>query len=155
MDYTTFLEENKGENACASKQMQSLYEACHQLQDGRKARGKQYDLAGVLLVMVLAKLAGMNSLLAASEWVKDQEQIIRANVNLSWKRMPCANTYSYVLAHLESQQVNAHLASWFVHPGMLRRKGETHRDYSSTRCAAPRDPDAGPGPVGMVYRLPH
>src|SRR6266581_6859719 len=114
MDYTTLLEENKGKQVCSSKQVQSLYEVCRHLEDGRKARGRQYDLAGVLVVVILAKLAGMSSLLAASEWAKDQDQVIRANVNLSWKRMPCTNTYSYVLARLDSQQVNAHLAAWFV-----------------------------------------
>ncbi|EFH89365.1 hypothetical protein Krac_10915 [Ktedonobacter racemifer DSM 44963] len=124
MDYTTLLEENKGEPVCSSRQMQSLYQVCHHPRDGRKARGRQYDLAGVLLVVVLAKLAGMSSLLAASEWAKDQEKVIRANVNLSWKRMPCANTYSYVLARLDSQQVNAHLAAWFVRQMSHQREGE-------------------------------
>jgi hypothetical protein len=54
----------------------------------------------------------------------DQEKVIRANVNLSWKRMPCANTYSYVLARLDSQQVNAHLAAWFVRQMSHQREGE-------------------------------
>lgn len=114
MDYTTFQIESKQEDDPTPKQIHSLYQVCQQLKDGRKARGRQYDLAGVLLVMVLAKLAGMNSLLAASEWAKDQEEVIRKNVGLLWKRMPCANTYSYILARLESQHVNAHLAAWFV-----------------------------------------
>lgn len=46
--------------------MHSFYAVCEQLVDGRKARGKRYDLAGVLVVMVLAKLAGMSSVLAVS-----------------------------------------------------------------------------------------
>lgn len=70
MDYTTLLEENKREHACSSRQMHSRYQACQQIKDGRKARGKQYDLAGVLLLVVLAKLAGMSSLLAASRMGK-------------------------------------------------------------------------------------
>ncbi len=124
MDYTTLLEENKGKQVCSSKQVQSLYEVCRHLEDGRKARGRQYDLAGVLVVVILAKLAGMSSLLAASEWAKDQDQVIRANVNLSWKRMPCTNTYSYVLARLDSQQVNAHLAAWFVRQMSHQQEGD-------------------------------
>ena len=36
--------------------------------------------------------------------------------------MPCANTYSYALAHLDSQQVNAQIAAWFV------------RDFAQSRC---------------------
>jgi hypothetical protein len=49
----------------------------------------------LLVVLVLAKLAGMQSLLGASEWIADQEALLREGLQLSWKRMPCTNTYSY------------------------------------------------------------
>jgi hypothetical protein len=75
--------------------MQSLYQVCQEVVDGRRARGKRYELAGLLVVLVLAKLAGMKSLLGASEWIQDQEALLRQGLQLSWKRMPCANTYSY------------------------------------------------------------
>src|SRR5258708_6193472 len=113
MDYTAFLKESETEVPTA-KQLPSLYEICKHLTDGRKARGKRYDFAGIPRVLIWAKLAGMSSVLAVSEWAKDQEAAIRASVGLGWKRMPCANTYSYVLARLDSQEVNAHLAAWFV-----------------------------------------
>ena len=51
-------------------------------------------LADLLVVLVLAKLAGMQSLKGASDWVQDQEALLRERLQLSWKRMPCANTYS-------------------------------------------------------------
>lgn len=114
MNYTALVEENQMEEVPTPRQLPSLYQMCQQLTDGRKARGKRYDLAGVLLVLVWAKLAGMSSVLAVSEWAKDQEAAIRRSGGLGWKRMPCANTYSYVLARLDSQQVNAQLAAWFV-----------------------------------------
>lgn len=122
MDYTLLPEESKEEHVCSSDQIQSLYERCRQLNDGRKARGRQYDLAGLLLVVILAKLAGASSLLAVSEWAKDQEEMIRGRAKLTWKQMPCATTYSYALERLESQQVNEHLAAWFVrHMSKCRR----------------------------------
>src|SRR5258708_16464127 len=65
----------------------------------------------------------MSSVLAVSEWATDQEATIRRSVGLEWKRMPCANTYSYVLERLDSQQVNAYLAAWFVRQ-MAQRPGE-------------------------------
>ena len=58
MDYTTLIAESKEGQEQPPKGMQSLYEVCHQVVDGREARGKQYDLAGLLVVLVLAKLAG-------------------------------------------------------------------------------------------------
>jgi DDE_Tnp_1-associated len=104
--------------------MQSLYEVCQQVVDGRKARGKRSDLAGLLVVLVLAKLAGMQSLLGASDWIQDQEARLCEGLPLSWKRMPCANTYSYALARLDSQQVNAALAAWLVRQEAENRCGE-------------------------------
>src|ERR1051326_9502257 len=104
MDYTTLLPESQAGQEQPIKQMQSLYEVCQQLVDGRKARGKRYDLAGLLVVLVLAKLAGMQSLLGAADWARDQEAFLREGLHLPWKRMPCANTSSYALAGLDSQQ---------------------------------------------------
>src|SRR5438132_10390231 len=105
MDYTTLCTESKEDQEQSTKGMQSLYEVCQQVVDGREARGKRYELAGLLVVLVLAKLAGMQSLSGASDWVQDQEALLRERLQLPWKRMPCANTYSYALARLDSQQV--------------------------------------------------
>jgi predicted transposase YbfD/YdcC len=124
MDYTTLLPEVKEAQEPAATQMHSLYSLCQQLVDGRAACGKRYDLAGILVVLVLAKLAGMKNLLGASEWVKHQEEVLREGLQLSWKRMPCANTYSYVLARLKRQEVNATLAAWFVRQVAAGRKKE-------------------------------
>lgn len=114
MDYTTLGPESKEGQEQPPIRMQSLYEVCQQVVDGREARGEtRIALAGLLVVLVLAKLAGMQSLLGASEWIADQASLLREGLQLSWKRMPCTNTYSYALARLDSQQVNAALAAWF------------------------------------------
>jgi len=127
MDYTALLRESQTERVFSARQAPALYMVCQQLTDGRKARGKRYDLAGILLVLIWAKLAGMSSILAVSEWAKEQEAMICSSVGLGWKRVPCANTYSYVLQRLDSQQVNAHLAAWFVRQ-MAQRPGEERDD---------------------------
>ncbi len=116
--------ESKEDQEQGAKGMQSLYEVCQQVVDGPEARGKRYDLAGLLVVLVLAKLAGMQSLLGASDWIRDQETFLREGLQLSWKRMPCANTYSYALGRLDSQQVNAALAAWCVRKEAESRCGE-------------------------------
>src|SRR2546421_2980478 len=124
MDYTTLLPESQEGQEQLSKRMHSLYQVCQQLVDGRKARGKRYDVAGLLVVLVLAKLAGMQSLVGASDWARDQEAFLRESLQLPWKRMPCANTYSYALARLDSQEVNAALAAWGVRKEAESRCGE-------------------------------
>jgi len=51
MDYTTlFPKSQEGQNQPVER-MQSLYQVCQQVVDGRKARGKRYDLAGLLVVL--------------------------------------------------------------------------------------------------------
>src|SRR5437763_8199674 len=124
MDYTTLVTESKEDPEQTVKGMQSLYEVCQEVADGRCARGKRYELAGLLVVLVLAKLAGMQSLSGASDWVQDQGALLREGLQLPWKRMPCANTYSYALARLDSQQVNAALAAWCVRKEAESRCGE-------------------------------
>src|SRR5438105_9651375 len=56
--------------------------------------------------------------------LEDQEAFLGQGLQLSWKRMPCANTYSYALARLDSQQVNATLAAWCVRKEAASRCGE-------------------------------
>ncbi len=124
MDYTTLFAESKEGQEQTAIRMQSLYEVCQQVVDGRCGRGKRYELADLLVVLVLAKLAGMQSLLGASDWIRDQEALLREGLQLSWKRMPCANTYSYALARLDSQEVNAALAAWCVRKEAASRCGE-------------------------------
>src|SRR5437016_3863170 len=124
MDYTTLVAESQEDQEHLPKQMQSLYQVCQQVVAGREGRGKRYELAGLLVVLLLAKLAGMQSLSGASDWVQDQGARLCEGLQLPWKRMPCANTYSYALARLDSQQVNAALAAWCVRKEAESRCGE-------------------------------
>jgi hypothetical protein len=59
MEYITLTLEESDTQRLSHEQTHSLYEVCKQIGDKRAARGKQYDLAGLLIVLVLAKLAGM------------------------------------------------------------------------------------------------
>jgi predicted transposase YbfD/YdcC len=124
MEYTTLLADVKRHQEPSQRERISLQMVCQEIVDGRAARGKRYDLAGLLLVLVLAKMAGMRSLLGASEWIKHHEELLREELHLSWKGMPCANTYSYALARLKSQEVNGQLAAWCTRQETLRRSAE-------------------------------
>jgi len=43
MDYTTLVAESKADQEQPPKGMQSLYDVCQQVGDGRDARGKRYE----------------------------------------------------------------------------------------------------------------
>lgn len=130
MDYTTLNPEGSDAQALSQEQTHALYEALKQLVDGRAARGKQYELAGLLMVLILAKVAGMKSLVGASDWIRDQQEEVCDQLKLAWKRMPCANTYKYALARLDSQQVTTQLGAWLV-----RKEAESRCGAEPSRLA--------------------
>jgi hypothetical protein len=55
MDYSTLGTEIKENPEQVRAWAVGLYEVCQHLVDGRAARGKRYDLASLLVVLVLAK----------------------------------------------------------------------------------------------------
>src|SRR5436305_11165580 len=117
MDYTTLSAQSQEGPEQTAKGMQALHEVCQQVVDGREARGKRYELAGLLVVLMLAKLAGMQSLSGASDRVQDQEARLGERLQLPWKRMPCANTYSYALARLDRKAGECRAGSMVRAPG--------------------------------------
>lgn len=75
----------------------SLYERLSRLQDRRKAKGRRYSLALVLLLILLAKLAGEDKPSGIAEWVQHRGQQLAAMLRLKRVTMPCHNTYRRVL----------------------------------------------------------
>jgi predicted transposase YbfD/YdcC len=61
--------------------------------DKRKAKGLRYQLASVLLLVVLAKLAGQDRPSGIAAWVEHRGEQLRRALHLPWKRMPHHNTY--------------------------------------------------------------
>ncbi len=124
MDYTTLAGKTAAQATLTKAQSQSLYEVFQKVTDGRAARGKTYELAGLIVLLVLAKLAGMKSLKGASDWIRDQQDGLKEHLKLTWKEMPCRNTYQYALVRLDSQKVNEVLAAWLIRQEAQRRCGE-------------------------------
>jgi len=67
------------------------------LSDKRKARGKRYRLALVLLLIVLAKLCGEDRPYGMAQWVTTRTRSLIAILGLSCCRLPSLNTYRRVL----------------------------------------------------------
>ena len=78
--------------------LSSLYGRFQGLTDRRKAKGKRYALATILLVMFLAKLCGEDKPSGIAEWVKLRAEIIVSALGLKRKEMPSHHTYRRVLA---------------------------------------------------------
>jgi len=68
------------------------------LPDARRARGKRYALPALLVVIVLAKLAGEDRPSGIADWVAHRAARLQMALGLSWRRMPHHNTIRRVLA---------------------------------------------------------
>jgi hypothetical protein len=86
--------------------IESAYAFFEQVKDKRKARGRQYPLAIVLVMCLLAKLSGQNTPVGIADWVRlraeffcdklgIKRRIVKKNGRL---KMPCAGSYSRILS---------------------------------------------------------
>jgi hypothetical protein len=114
MDYTTLTLPTDSERDAEAVPLTSLYETLQGLSDPRRGQGKRYSLALVLCLLVLAKLAGQQSLSGATEWLRHRRVALSERVGLSRKAMPCQMTYCKVLARIDAKQLDALLSACFV-----------------------------------------
>lgn len=66
--------------------------------DQRKPRGKRYELAPLLVLIVLAKMCGADKPVEIAEWVSARTEALKQALGLVWKRMPHASTYRRLLS---------------------------------------------------------
>lgn len=119
MECTTEVEAG---HAIAASQVQSLYEILRSVPDYRSKRGRRYEAAQVLVLLILAKLAGEQSVSGAAQWVRLRQGWLTELLTLP--RLPCANTYTYVLSHLGVNEFNEAVRRWSRQIG-LEKKPET------------------------------
>lgn len=125
MDYTTLPSTTSLTTEEENLQMVfSLYEALHELPDGRRAQGKRYSLALILSLLVLAKLAGQKSLSGATEWLRHRRVALAARFGVRRTHLPCHMTYCNVLAKVDGVQLDKLLSAFFERWEAQSRCGE-------------------------------
>ena len=77
----------------------SLFEALLDLHDQRDARGLRYALVTVLVFVVLAKLAGEDSLRGIAQWVTERREVLAEVLGLAQAQAPYYTTYGRILGH--------------------------------------------------------
>ena len=113
MDYTTLSIPTDEGKRLEPVAVASLYQALHQLSDARRSQGKRYELALILCLLVLAKLAGETSLSGATDWVRHRAATLAEQFGLRRTR-PCQMTYCKVLARVDAKHLDEILAPFFV-----------------------------------------
>ncbi len=87
----------------------SLEEMLSQLTDQRAARGVRYALLPLLIIVLLAKLAGEDKPLAMADWGREGADWLREHLQVRWRRIPHHSTFRRLLqrglsvAELEQQ----------------------------------------------------
>src|SRR5512135_201879 len=114
MDYTTLSVPSDEGKMLEPGAVASLYKALQQLSDARRDQGKRYELALVLCLLVLAKLAGETSLSGATEWIRHRAAVLAEQFGLRRKNMPCQMTYCNVLARVDAKHLDEILQAFFV-----------------------------------------
>lgn len=90
--------------------LSKLYAQFEGLTDRRKAKGKRYALATILLGIFLAKLCGEDKPSGIAEWVALRGEWIGNVLGLKRKRMPSHHTYRRILADILNAQEMEELA---------------------------------------------
>lgn len=142
MDYTTWMPSAVAvseEDLTQLTPATSLYETFQRLPDVRRGQGKRYELALLLCLLVLAKLAGQTSLKGATEWIRHRGESIAAHFDLKRTQMPCQMTYCRMLARIDVKRLDELLSAFFIRweaqqrcanePSRLRTS-QVHRDHA-------------------------
>jgi len=95
--------------------LDALYRCLQTVPDHRSHSGLRYPLASILMIGVLAKLAGQDSSRAIAEWAKLRRSELRRLFVLKHQTMPHYSTWSRVLAHgVDPTQLEQTLEAFFA-----------------------------------------
>lgn len=99
MDYSRVCEDLARDAEGLVVDPHSLYAHFLTVPDWRKCRGRRYDLALLLVMWVLAKLAGENTPAGVAHWVKERRPFFIAAFQLRYPKMPAATTFRRIAQH--------------------------------------------------------
>jgi predicted transposase YbfD/YdcC len=110
MESSTIVQQLEVPAGVGEAEAGSLYAALQGVTDGRAQRGRRYEAATVVVIIMLAKLAGETSLSGVAQWARLRAAWLRTQLPLARLGLPCANTYRNVCAQLDVAQLNQRLA---------------------------------------------
>lgn len=119
MEYSTVCIEvtvPRSEDGCVFD-VGSLYDHFEGLKDRRKARGKRYELALVLVLFVLAKLSGEDHPYGVAQWARGRQEILCEVLEVGRGSLPAHNTYRRVLRDaVEPGELQAAVSQFLSRP---------------------------------------
>jgi hypothetical protein len=89
----------------AVRTFDQLISLLSEIPDPRRAEGKVYKLAYVLLFSILAGVTGGNSYRSIETFISVHRRRLNAAFGLRWKRAPAHTAIRYILVHLDPKAV--------------------------------------------------
>lgn len=101
--------------------LDTLYGQLQRVTDRRKRRGVRYPLAEILMIGILAKLAGQTSSRAIAEWAQLRKRELAQLFALRRQAMPHFSTWSRILGRgCDPDEVEGVLGQFFAEPRAQR-----------------------------------
>jgi len=82
----------------------SVYARLSQLTDTRQDKGKRYSLTTLLMIIIMAKLCGEDTVMGIADWAKNRKTELVEILGLKRSTMPNHNTYRRLLAYVVYQE---------------------------------------------------
>lgn len=124
--------------------MKSLYGRLKGLRDCRKARGKRYLLATILVIIFLAKMCGEDRPTGIAEWARHRGKWLADMLGLGRESMPHPNTYRRILSEVVDEDEFEELArNCFLHQGESGYQVVISMDGKVLRGTIDVDPNGG------------
>lgn len=98
--------------------LNSLRAHLERLDDPRQARGVRYRFVDLLILLLLAKLGGEDTLKGIAEWVRLREQNLIRLLQVKRDRLPHQTTYERVLDKLDVDQLEQVIGDFFAQTAM-------------------------------------
>jgi predicted transposase YbfD/YdcC len=92
----------------------SLYAYLLRIHDRRKRRGIRYSLVSILVVLILAKLCGLDKPYAIADWANNRSEFLGEMLHLKRAGMPHHSTYRRILETVLDWDEFEHLMSEFI-----------------------------------------
>src|SRR5208283_2442936 len=117
----------------------SNYEGLLKLTDVRKAKGKIYSLDAILMIIVLAKLCGVDSPYAIADWAKNHQKQLVELLQLQRSNMPSHHTLRRIMGRVVYEEEVERLVAAYNEWG---KQGEIYAmDGKALRGVRKKDED--------------
>ena len=96
------------------KQVQSLASIFAEMTDQRKPKGVRYQFQTLLILLSLGKLCFQDRSSEITDWVSNRSDLLKAKLNLNWKRMPSQSTWQRLLGqNIDSRDFDEKIGHYF------------------------------------------